>query len=124
MNINSIKHFISTIFIFGIFGTGTLVYHEILEEGTCPKLGFAPACYIIFLCFVIPFLTHLFNKGLKVYYLFTGLALVLATYASIGQLFGKVQCPKTENGLPVCFISFAIFTILILLKIISTKKKA
>jgi|LGVF01.2.fsa_nt_gb hypothetical protein len=123
MKVNTLKYLISIIFIIGILGAGNLAYNEFLEEGTCPKLSIIPACYVILACFVFPFIAHLFNKGKIIYFLFTGFALSLATYATIGQLLGEIQCPKTEGGLPMCYISFVIFASLVLLKIISLKKK-
>ncbi len=123
MKRNNINYLIFIIFILGIFGTGNLAYNNFLQEGVCPKLGIIPACYIVLACFVIPFIVHIFNTGRIVYFLFTGFALALATYASIGQLFGNLQCPKVESGMPMCYISFVIFAGLILLKIILLKKK-
>jgi hypothetical protein len=127
--------------IIGLLGTGNLVLGEIYQTGTCPKLGSIPACYLVFLCFLIPLIVHYLSNlshGVTLsdtvtksdkyvlpkriynilYYLFTGFALALATYASIGQLLGKIQCPKTDFGLPMCYISFVIFLSLILLKIV------
>ncbi len=121
MKTNITNYLISVIFIIGILGAGNLAYHEFLQEGTCPKLGIIPACYVILACFVFPFMVHLFNKGKIIYFLFTGFALSLATYATIGQLFGEIQCPKTEGGLPMCYISFVIFVSLVSLKIIQLK---
>ena len=124
MNRKISNYLISIIFILGIFGSGSLAYHEFLQEGACPKLGAIPACYIILACFIFPFISHLLKKGNNIYFLFTGAAFALATYATVGQLFGKVQCPKTESGFPMCYISFVLFTSLVLLKIALLKKKS
>jgi hypothetical protein len=124
MKARAVNYIISIIFIIGIFGAGNLTYHEFLQEGACPKLGIIPACYIVLACFVIPFIAHIFNTGRIVYFLFTGFALALAIYASIGQLFGNLQCPKAESGIPMCYISFVIFASLVLLKIIVLKKRS
>jgi len=113
-----IDYSIYLVFIFGLLGAGNLAYHEFLHTGTCPKLLIVPACYIIFSCLLIPFIAHVLNKGKVIYFIFTGTALLIATYATIGQLFGNVQCPKTESGLPMCYISFVIFASLVVLKII------
>jgi len=117
-----INYCIYTVFIFGILGAGNLAYSEFLHEGTCPKLGVIPACYIIFGCLLIPFVIHIFNKGKVIYFLFTLFALAIATYATIGQLLGNVQCPKMESGFPMCYISFGIFFSLATLKMLQGKK--
>jgi uncharacterized membrane protein len=108
--------------IVGIIASGQLVYSEILHEGTCPKLSVIPACYLVFLSFLIPLIAQILKRGNVFYYLFTGFALALATYASIGQLIGKIECPKTDFGWPMCYISFVIFLCLVLLKIFDSKK--
>ena len=123
MNIKIGNYLIYIILVIGLYGAGTLAYHEFLQEGACPKLGPIPACYIILACFIFPFISHLLKKGNSIYFLFTGAALALATYATVGQLFDKVQCPKTESGFPMCYISFVLFASLVLLKIILNKKK-
>ncbi len=123
MKPNITNYLISIILILGIYGAGNLAYNEFLKEGTCPKLGIIPACYIVLVCFVIPFIAHIFNKGKIIYFLFTGFALTLAIYASIGQLLVNLQCPKTEGGLPMCYISSVFFASLVLLKIKVFKEK-
>jgi len=123
MKQNILNITIYIIFIFGIYGSGNLVLTEFSHNDSCPKIGVIPVCYIIFICLIIPLITHIFNKGKVFYFLFVGIALLIATYASIGQLFGKVQCPKTASGLPMCYISFGIFASLLILKLVLTKKK-
>jgi len=114
---------IYVLFIFGIYGAGSLALTEFYQNGTCPKIGIIPACYIILICLIIPFITHVLNKGKMLYFIFTAIALAIATYGTVGQLFGNIQCPKTESGLPMCYISFAIFTSLVVLKMRLYKKK-
>lgn len=117
-----INYSIYLVFVFGILGAGNLAYSEFLNEGTCPKLVVIPACFIIFGCLIIPFVAHILNRGKVIYFLFTLFALAIATYATIGQLFGKLQCPKMENGFPMCYISFGIFFSLVLLKFLQDRK--
>lgn len=117
-----INYSIYAVFVFGILAAGNLAYTEFLYEGTCPKLGAIPACYVILGCLLIPFVAHIFNKGKAVYFLFASFALAIATYATIGQLCGKVQCPKPESGFPMCYISFGIFFSLVWLKFIQGRK--
>ena len=113
---------ITLIFIMGIGGASSLVYNEFTNGLICPKLIGIPACYIIMLCFLIPFISHLFNLHKLYYYIGTGLAFSIALYGSVMQLLRVVECPKTNRGLPMCFISLSIFTGLIILKLISLKK--
>lgn len=107
---------ITLLLIAGIFGTGELVLTEIKTGDGCPKLGPIPACFFIFICFIIPFFLHVLKKWHVVYFVFTGLAALIAFFASIMQITGNAECPKTDSGIPMCYLSLLIFTTLIILK--------
>ncbi|MBU2996080.1 hypothetical protein KO500_06530 [Cellulophaga baltica] len=109
------------IFLFGIYGTGALVIKEFSKGAICPKIFNIPACFIIIICLVVPFIYHLLRRGNIVYFVLTGLACSIAVYGSVFQLLGNVECPKTNEGVPMCYISLTIFTFLILLKILELK---
>jgi len=106
------------VFIVGIIGASLLVYDEIKTTNVCPKLLGIPACYIILVCFIIPFIVHLVKGRNSVYFLFTGIAFTIAFVASILQFTGSGECPKTSNDVPMCYYSLLLFTTLILLKVV------
>jgi len=122
MKQNILNITIYIIFIFGIYGAGSLVLTEFLHNDSCPKIGIIPACYIIFLCLIVPFIAQILNKGKVIYFAFITIALTIATYGSVGQLLGLVQCPKTVSGVPMCYISFILFFELLFLKILANSK--
>ncbi len=111
------------VFAIGIFGAGELVYTEFTQSNVCPKLIGIPACYIILACFIIPFLVHIFKKSNGVYFAFTGLAFTIALIASIMEITGLGECPKTASGMPMCYYSLLLFTSLIVLKLLLIKKR-
>lgn len=105
------------LFIIGILGTGSLVIEEIQTGNGCPKFLAIPVCIIILICFIIPLVVHILKRYNILYFLFTGLAVTIATIASVLQLTGYGECPKTEDGVPMCYYSLFLFTGLILLKL-------
>ncbi|WP_020568239.1 hypothetical protein [Neolewinella persica] len=105
------------ILMFGIYGAGRLSYRQFHAGDICPELLGIPACYIILACFLIPFFAQLFELNQVLFFTGTILAWSIAAYGTTTQLMGTAECPKTSNGTPMCFISLAIFTSLILLKI-------
>ncbi|MFK8056962.1 MAG: hypothetical protein AB8F78_12640 [Saprospiraceae bacterium] len=109
------------IFVLGISGASGLVYNEFSTGSICPKILGVPACYIIALCLIIPFISHLLGWRNSVYYIGTGLAFGIAFYGTISQSLGLTECPKTGSGTPMCYISLAIFTSLIVLKFMQQK---
>lgn len=110
-----------TLFVIGIYGALNLVLEEIKTGNGCPKIGFIPACLIILFCFLISFISHVLKKWNLVYFIGTGIAFAIALYATTMQIIGKVECPKLDNGLPMCYISLFLFLSLILLKIVLLK---
>lgn len=115
-------YIVTALLIFGLWGAATLSYGEFSGTGGCPHLGVIPACYIVFICFLIPLITHIFGRRNSLFYLCSGFAFLLATFASVGQLSDAVQCPKTESGVPMCYISFFLFLAIISLKIIYQRR--
>ncbi|MFI8605311.1 hypothetical protein ACIGCP_12665 [Cellulophaga baltica] len=121
MKINSYS-LILFLLIIGTIGVGGLVLEEVQTGNGCPKIGMVPACIIVLFCFLVPLVAHLKKKWNVLYFLFTGLAFVIAIIASVMQYLGHNECPKTDGGIPMCYLSFAIFSLLITLKIIQLKK--
>jgi len=112
---------ISLLFIIGILGAGGLVLAEIQTGDGCPKFGPVPACLIILICFILPFISHITQKWNSIYFIFTSIAAIIALVASIMQSIGKAECPKTGTGVPMCYLSLLIFSTLIILKKIQLK---
>ncbi|WP_405247772.1 hypothetical protein [Cellulophaga sp. Asnod2-G02] len=121
MKINSYSLILSLLII-GTIGVGGLVLEEVQTGNGCPKIGMVPACIIVLFCFLVPLVAHLKKKWNVLYFFFTGLAFVIAIIASVMQYLGHSECPKTDGGIPMCYLSFAIFSLLITLKIIQLKK--
>jgi hypothetical protein len=119
----AVSFIIYFLLLFGVYGAGKLSYNEIMYQNICPKIIGIPACFIIFLCFLIPLIVHFLRKKNTLYFLFTGIAFLIAMIGTIGQMTNKIQCPKNDNGIPMCFISLGIFITLILLKIFLIRKE-
>lgn len=116
--INSIIIFILVI---GLGLSGELVYSDYTFGDICPKIGLLPACYLVLTYFIILLVVHIYKTSNLIFFLFSGFALALAIFASIGQLLGKINCPKTSFGFPLCYVSFMIFSGLIYLKFLEEK---
>ena len=113
---NLIYWIINVLFVIGLFGAGSLVITEFTIGNGCPKFGAVPACLIILICFMLPLISHLLKKWNLIYFLFTGIAALIALVASVMQFMGTAECPKSDSGIPMCYLSLLIFTSLIILK--------
>ena len=113
------------VILIGVWGIGDLVWSEFQHAHTCPKLLGIPACYFIFFFIVAVLVSHL--KVLKdknfLYFLFGGIAWLIAVMASYMQYNELAQCPKTESGFPLCYGSFALFGVLLLLKVVEMRNR-
>ena len=112
---------ISLIFMIGVWGSGNLVLNEFNQWDICPVLFWVPACYIIFGFFVALFFIHLTKLKSIYFYIVALIPAAIALYASIFQLLWSVECPKTDWGVPMCFISLGLFSGLIICKYMMQK---
>jgi len=109
------------VFTLGIVGSGELVWTDITAQGVCPKILGVPACYIVLICFIIPFASHILKMGNVIYFTCTGLAFIIALIATIMQLAGNEICPKSIGGIALCYYSLVLFSSLLILKRILIK---
>lgn len=117
MNYTKLLHIIITLLlVIGIYGAGSLVWDEIHTGNGCPKIWIIPVCVIVLICFLIPLIVHVIKKYITLYFVFTGLAFTIAIIASMMQYTGNGECPKLQNGMPMCYLSLLLFAILIILK--------
>jgi len=116
--INSLIKYLS---VLGISFSIYLVVRELLQTGYCPDFFGTPACWLVLLSFVFVFLSTLIRKGKTIlFYLGAFLGLALAIYFSVSQLLGFKECPKMFE-IPLCYVSFITFAIMILLFILSIR---
>ena len=109
------------VFVVGIVGSSELFWTEITLHGVCPKIVGIPACYIVFCCLIIPLTAHVLSLSNTIYFVFSGIAFIIALYASVSLVMGNGTCPKSVGGIHLCFYSLAIFSSLLLLKFILIK---
>lgn len=108
---------------FGLYGTVGLVSKEMAKGNICPKIVGIPACYIILVSFLMVLGSHstLLKDTYWGYFIGAGVAGAIAATGTTGQLMGTIECPKTATGIPMCYLSLAFFTTLLVLKLIEIK---
>lgn len=92
---------------FATYKAGVLSLEQWNHPGACPSIGPVPACYLVLAGFLLGLVGHLANLR-AVFFAGLGFPTVLALFASVGEVFGFVECPKTEGGIPMCYISLAL----------------
>ncbi len=96
-------------FLLGLatFQSGMLSVDQLQNPGACPSIGPVPACYLVFGSFLAALIGSLMRYH-RAFYIGLGFPTLLALYASIGELVGFVECPKTDSGIPMCYISLSL----------------
>jgi len=106
------KHQISFILLclllaFASYKAGALSLDQWNNPGACPSIGSVPACYLVLAGFVLALVGHL-GHFRKLFLGGLGFPTALALFASIGEMGGFIECPKTDSGIPMCYISLAL----------------
>lgn len=117
---------IIVILLFSLYGSFNLSLVDFQEKDICPKMLGIPACYIVFVFFLLTLISHIWTRrspSYLLYYLFLAIPFLMALSGTISELSGKVVCPRTPGGTPMCYISLGICTLLIVIKLVETKYK-
>ncbi len=112
------------ILLFSIYGSFNLSMVDFQKKNVCPKILGIPACYIVLLFFSLALGSHLFKGSLGKdlwYYGLMAVPFLLALSGTLTELSGKVVCPRTPGGTPMCYISLGICTTLIILKFLESR---
>ncbi len=97
-----------------------LSYLHATTSEICPLLINIPACYIILFSVSGALITHYLRYS-HLFFIFSSIPLLLALAGTVLQILGKVECPKNETGIPLCFISLGIFLTVVGLKLVANK---
>ncbi len=103
------------ILVFAMYGSAQASVDDWRQKDVCPKILKIPACYIVFASFLIAGLGHFSGSptGNLLFYGFIGIPAVIALAGSVIELAGKEICPRTGQGIPMCFISLGICVMLL-----------
>jgi len=123
---NILRILIWMVLVTGITASMTLVMREFTQGNVCPKLLGVPACVIITLCLLFASLSHadFFGDKHRIYFISVSLALLIAIAGSILNFLGITECPQTGKGIPMCYLSFLLFSVLLALKVIDIRDKS
>lgn len=120
-----IFYLVATAFLlFAIYGAANLSLNDFNGMVSCPKIAGIPACYLVLLFFILGAVSHFVKSKYsnKAFYFFIGTPGVLALFASIKELSIAHTCPRTSTGVPMCFISLGLCSVILLFKFLSLRK--
>ena len=87
-----------------------------LQGQNCPMIGFVPACYVVFVGYLAMAFSVTINPRKTAWLFYPGWipVFMLAFTGTSLELMGKPTCPRTSADIPLCFLSLAISTGLLL----------
>jgi len=115
---NGILYYIILVVLgFVIYSSFLLSRRDYRNKNVCPKVIGIPACYIVCLFFIGAFIAHCILKVSPFWFFgFIAVPFVLALLGTITELTGRVVCPRTLGGTPMCYLSLGFCSFLMILK--------
>jgi len=103
--------------IIGLIFSFYLIFLDYLISDYCPRIYFIPACYIVLFSFALIIISEFINLRIKnlIFYIGSFLGISLAVWFSINEIIKTEICPKLI-GIPMCYLSFLIFLVILLFK--------
>ena len=96
----------------GLYGAASVSYSTITGTASCPTVGFIPACYIVFIGYLLMLIASsaiLFQRQQRYSIFFVGWTPVflLAFFGSLLEVINGNTCPKNGSGLALCYVSLS-----------------
>lgn len=115
------QYLLLAILLFALYGSGTLSLDNWNGINVCPKILSIPACYLVLTLFVAGTVSHIFSFkfNTSIFYISVGIIALIALWGTITELSGTEICPRTSNGIPMCYYSLALSSSILLLKALS-----
>ncbi len=96
--------------VLGLAGVLPVSIDELRSGGSCPHLGIVPACYLVTAAYTAILFSVLRSQFWSARLFLSGW-IPIFLFAAIGSGFeisGAEACPKTQGGVPMCFLSMGL----------------
>lgn len=103
-----------TLSLAGVAVVLPIVQKQITATAPCPTLGPVPACYLVLLGYILIVVSALLVPRYRFRTFAVGWVplFVLALMASGVELFAEDTCPQTSGGVPTCFVSLGLLSLI------------
>jgi len=105
---NTIKALLIGLLIVGLYGAASVSYTTITGVAPCPAVGFVPACFVVFVGYLLMLVVTIVMAQRRSHWLFLVGWVSVFLLAFIGSLFEMANgatCPKSNTGLALCYVS-------------------
>jgi hypothetical protein len=114
---NIVRAALWLVLAFGLLSGLRLSYLTLTSGPACPNVGPVYICHIISLSYFTMCLAQFGNFQWNKTLFYTGwvVTFVIAALATVLELINGDTCPRTADGLPMCYISLALCLAIIVL---------
>jgi len=98
----------------GLWGVGIISLSHWSNEIPCPTIGVIPVCYIILVAYGLILLSVLFpfKSSLTIFLVGWTTVILLALIGAVGEITSTLSCPASEIGIPKCYLSAILSSII------------
>lgn len=104
----AIKIILIGLLTIGLYGAASVSYTTITGSAPCPTVGFIPACFIVFIGYLLMLVAIVMVSRRRLRWLFFAAWMPVFLLAFIGSVFeiaNGATCPKSNAGLALCYVS-------------------
>ncbi len=110
--------------LFGAIAAFAISKAQWTGSAPCPSLGFVPACYVVLAGYLLMTLSAIFARGILCLLGWLPVFL-LAAIGTFSEIFSaEPVCPQTGGGIPQCFLSIGLVSLIGLAGLFVFKKTA
>jgi len=106
-----------TFAVIGVAGAAPIAWQQFTGVKACPAIVTVPACNVVLLGYVLMAISAFLMSRARTITFFTAWAplFLLALIGSGLELVSQDTCPRTSGGVPMCFLSLGLLTLLVLI---------
>lgn len=112
--------------VLGLWGALNVSFNTLTGKLPCPDVIGVPICYLVSVGYFLMLLSSLFSASKitnKLFYSGWGLVFVIALFGVISEIAIGGICPRSEHGIPLCYLSLALCLVIVGLYIVNDRFK-
>ena len=106
---------------FGLYGGLNVSYLNWNSSGACPYISIMPICYVVTVGYALA-LAGLLISNAPLFLTGWGIVAFIALVGTVFEFNTGATCPRSDVGIPLCFLSLALSIAIIVLYFLAERK--
>ncbi len=97
--------------LIGLYGGVSVSYDTFTNKSLCPSVAGVFVCYVVLASYIAMFVAQLIKRGMQrniIFYIGWAIVFGVALLGTVLELGNGNTCPKSTDGLAMCYVSLAI----------------